>query len=98
MTIDRRNRGYRNTHRDAEDVTDLAGALERQVEAQEEAAKRAIREYKEIIRNDNASEGVRHIETRREVEHAVNRYMQLRRKLDELRLQIGASQMPTRPS
>ena len=98
MTTDRLNRGYSTTHREADDAIDLAGALERLVEAEEEAAKRAIREYKKTIRNDNASEGARQIESRREVEQAVNRYMQLRRKLDELRLEISASQMPPRPS
>ena len=98
MTTDRLNRGYGTTHREADDAIDLTGALEQQVDAEEEAAKRAIREYKNTIRNDNASEGARQIESRLEVEKAVNRYMQLRRKLDELRLQTNASQMPSRPS
>ena len=98
MTTDRLNRGYSTTHREADDAIDLTGSLEQQVEAEEEAAKRAIREYKKTIRIDNASEGARQIEIRREVEQAVNHYMQLRRKLDELRLQISASQMPSRPS
>ena len=79
---------------DPEDVTELAYALERQVEAQGEEAKRAIREYKETILNGTASGSVRQIETRREVEHAVNHYMQLRRRLDELRVQMSASQPP----
>lgn len=79
-----------------EDVIRLAVDLEHQIEDQGEAAKHAIREYKKAIRDDTASHRKRKNETRREVERAVNRYMQLRRRLDELRLQMNASQMPPR--
>lgn len=82
---------------DTDIVTDLANALERQVEVQGEAAKRAIREYKKTILHGAATGGVRQTETRRKVEQAVNQYMQLRRRLDELRVEISARQMPGSP-
>jgi hypothetical protein len=79
---------------DREDVTDLASALERQIESQGEAAKRAIREYKKAIRRDSALQRVSQNEARCEVLHAVDQYMQLRRRLDDLRMQM--SQLPPR--
>lgn len=83
-------------HRDPDNVSDLADALERQIAVQAEAAKRAISEYKKTILHETASGGVRQAETQREVEHAVNQYMQLRRRLDELRAQMTARQLSTR--
>lgn len=70
---------------DGDDGTAQADALERQIEAQGEAAKRAIREYKKAILHETASGSGRQTKTRRDVEVAVNRYMQLCRRLDELR-------------
>ena len=84
-------------HNSLEDVTDLADALEREIEAQGEAAKRAIREYKKTIRAESAGCRARQLETRREVEHAVTQYIQLCQRLAELRVLISASQLPTRP-
>ena len=83
-------------HSSPEDVTGLADALEREIEAQGEAAKRAIREYKKTIRREAGASGARQLETRREVEQAVSHYIQLCQRLDELRIQISAS-LPTRP-
>jgi hypothetical protein len=65
-------------------VSDLARALERQVEVQGEAAKRAIREYKKAILEEPAAGGIRRIESQRQVQHVVGEYVQLRRRLDEL--------------
>jgi len=81
-------------HRD--NVSELADALERQIEVQAEAAKRAIREYKKTILHETSSGRLRQTETKRDVEHAVNLYMQLRRRLDELRAQMSARHLPTR--
>ena len=83
-------------HSSLEDATDLADALEREIEAQGEAAKRAIREYKKTIRRESGAGDARQVETRREVEHAVSQYIQLCQRLDELRVQISASQLPPR--
>ena len=77
---------------DLENAANLASALERQIESQGEAAKRAIREYKKAIRRDSALQRVSQNEARCEVLHAVNQYMQLRRRLDDLRVQM--SQLP----
>jgi hypothetical protein len=85
-----------NMHLEGDDAISLADALERQIEAQSEAAKTAIREYKKAIRSDSGSRAGRQIKTRRDVEHAVNQYMQLRRQLDELRLQMSARPVPPR--
>jgi len=74
-----------------EHVSDLAKALERQVEKQAEAAKLAIREYKKSILEEPAASGVRRIETQRQVEHVVGEYVQLRKRLDEVRAQICRS-------
>jgi len=82
-------------HVDAEIVTDLADALERQIEAQGEAAKRAIRGYKKTILHETASGGAHQTEKQREVEMAVNHYISLRRRLDELRVRIDARQLST---
>jgi len=79
-----------------ENVSELAGALERQIEAQGEAAKLAIREYKKAILHETASGRDRQAVTKRDVEHAVHEYMELRRRLDELRAQMNARQLPTR--
>jgi hypothetical protein len=65
---------------DSEDVTD---ALEREVEAQAEAAKQAIRDYKRAISREPVSAAL-HLEQQRDVSRAVSRYIQLRRRLDEL--------------
>ena len=58
-------------------------ALERELEVQAEAAKQAIREYKRTISGEPVS-AARHLEQQRDVSRAVGRYIQLRRKLDEL--------------
>ena len=76
-----------------EDVTDLADSLEREIEAQGEAAKRAIREYKKTIRRESGVGGARQLETRREVEQAVSQYIQLQRELDELRARKSTTQL-----
>ena len=68
--------------------SDLARALERQVEMQAEAAKRAIREYKKSILEEPAGCGNRRIERQRKVEHVVEEYIQLRRRLDEVRAEM----------
>lgn len=78
-------------HIHPDEAGEQEGALERQVEIHAEAAKRAIREYKKTILHETGSGGVRQTETRREVEQAVNQYMQLCRKLDELRTQMNSS-------
>ena len=65
------------------DDNDLADALEREVEAQAEAAKQAIREYKQTICREPVS-AAQHLEQQRDVSRAVSRYIQLRRRLDEL--------------
>lgn len=70
------------------DDNDLTGALEREVEAQAEAAKKAIREYKQTIFCEPVS-AAQHLEQQRDVARAVSRYIQLRRRLDELH--AGAS-------
>jgi hypothetical protein len=67
-----------------EQTNDLTRALERQVEMQAEAAKRAIREYnKSLLKATEASDAKR-IERQREVERAMRNYLQLRKRLDEL--------------
>ena len=76
-------------HSGLTDVIDLEDALEREIEAQGEAAKRAISEYKKTIRQESGAGGARQIETRREVEQAVSQYIQLRRRLDELRMRMS---------
>jgi len=81
---------------DPDNLTSLADALERRLEAQAEAAKQAIREYKKTILQETASGAVRRMETQREVEHAVSEYMRLRRRLDELRAQTNATRLSTR--
>lgn len=77
-----------------DNLSELADALERQVEVQAEAAKRAIREYKKTIIHETASGGK--ADTQRGVEQAVNQYIQLRKSLDELRAQLSASHLPPR--
>lgn len=72
-----------------DEVNELLDALERRVEFQADAARRAIREYKESILHETVSGRVRHLERQRDVEYAVNRYRQLRRELDELRAQMS---------
>lgn len=69
-------------------ISDLARALERQVELQAEAAKRAIREYKKSILEEPTGGGNRRIERQRKVEHVVEEYIQLRRRLDEVRAEM----------
>jgi len=67
-----------------EQTNDLTRALERQVEMQAEAAKRAIREYnKSLLKATRASDAKR-IERQREVERVMRNYLQLRKRLDEL--------------
>ena len=78
-------------HVQMEHVSDLAHALERQVEMQAEAAKRAIREYKQSILEESPGGGIRRIERQRHVEHVVGEYIQLRKRLDEVRAQMSAS-------
>lgn len=75
-------------HVQIEHVSDLARALERQVEMQAEAAKEAIREYKKSILEEPAGGGIRRIERQHQVEHIVGEYIQLRKRLDEVRAQM----------
>jgi hypothetical protein len=75
-------------HVQPEHMRDLARALERQVEIQAEAAKRAIREYKKTILEEPTAAGKRRIETQRKVEHVVEEYIQLRRRLDEVHAEM----------
>jgi hypothetical protein len=63
---------------------DLTTELERQVELQAEAAKRAIREYKKSLLEATGPLDARRVERQREVENVVRHYLQLRKKLDEL--------------
>jgi hypothetical protein len=72
------------------DREDSPEALEREVEAQAEAAKRAIREYKQTICREPVS-AAQHIEQQRDVSQAVSRYIQLRRRLDELHADASTS-------
>jgi hypothetical protein len=69
------------TQLDAEEIT---GALERQVEMQAEAAKRAIREYKKSLLDASGAGGGQRTERQRELEEVVRNYVLLRKKLDEL--------------
>jgi len=66
------------------DTNELTRALERQVEIQAEAAKRAIREYKKSLLDASGGVGGQRIERQREVEEVVRNYLQLRKRLDEL--------------
>lgn len=68
---------------DSDNAKETARALERQLEIEAEAAKRAIRDYKKAILQTADSRGERKIEGQREVERAVNRYMQVRKKLED---------------
>ena len=70
------------------DSGDVTSALEREVEAQAEAAKQAIREYKRAMCREPVS-AAPHLEQQRDVSRAVSRYIQMRRRLDELH--AGAS-------
>ena len=72
------------------DDNDLTGALEREVEAQAEAAKKAIREYKQKIFCEPGL-AAQHIEQQRDVARAVSRYIQLRRRLDELHADVSTT-------
>ena len=83
-------------HSSAKNIIELADALEREVEAQREAAKRAISEYKKTIRFGPNNGGTRQMETRRQVQHAVSQYIELSRKLDELRMKTNEGQMSPR--
>ena len=76
-------------HLHSDNASELAEALERQIEVYAEAAKRAIGEYKKTILHEPAFSGVRRIEGQREVERAVSLYMQLRKRLDELRAEMS---------
>jgi len=67
-----------------EQKNDLTGALERQVEIQAEAAKRAIREYKKSLLEAPGVGDAQRVERQREVEKVVRTYLQLRKRLDEL--------------
>jgi len=78
-------------HIQMEHVSDLASALERQLEMQAEAAKLAIREYKKSILEESAGSDLRRIERQRLVEHVVGEYIQLRKRLDEVRAQMCPS-------
>lgn len=75
-------------HVQLEQVRDLARALERQVEIQAEAAKQAIREYKKSILEEQAGGTIRLVERQRQVECVVGEYIQLRKRLDEVRAQL----------
>jgi hypothetical protein len=67
-----------------EQANDLTSALERQVEMQAEAAKRAIREYKKSLLEAPVVGDAQRVERQREVEKVVRNYLQLRKRLDEL--------------
>jgi hypothetical protein len=67
-------------------LPDNVFALESQIQIRAEAAKRAIREYNKLILNGTRSPAAgQKLERQREVAHAVSQYMQMRKKLDELR-------------
>jgi hypothetical protein len=83
------------TKANRENVVDLEVALERQMEAQAEVAKLAIREYKNVIFQGICSR-FPHNDKKLAVERAVNKYIQLRRRLDELRGQMKNGRLPTR--
>ena len=84
------------TKSNRENVVDLEVALERQIEAQAEVAKLAIREYKNVIFQGICSARFPHNDKKLAVERAVNKYIQLRRRLDELRGQMKNGRLPTR--
>lgn len=67
-----------------EQTNDLTRALERQVEMQAEAAKRAIREYNKSLLEATGAGDPKRIERQREVEIVMRNYLQLRKRLDEL--------------
>ena len=67
-----------------EQMNDLTRALERQVEMQAEAAKRAIHEYKKSLLKATGVSNAKRIERQREVETVMSNYLQLRKRLDEL--------------
>ena len=67
-----------------EQTKDLTRALERQVEVQAEAAKRAIREYNKSLLDATGASDPKRIERQREVEIVMRNYLQLRKRLDEL--------------
>ena len=67
-----------------EQTNDLTRALERQVEMQAEAAKRAIREYNKSLLKATGASDAKRIERQREVERVMRNYLQSRKRLDEL--------------
>jgi hypothetical protein len=71
-------------------VADLTLALERQVELQADAAKRAIRDYKKALLEKKDLGTIRQVERQRELERVVSTYMQLRKRLDEVRAEAAS--------
>ncbi|HKA21519.1 MAG TPA: hypothetical protein VKN18_24795 [Blastocatellia bacterium] len=67
-----------------EQPNDLTRALERQVEMQAQAAKRAIREYNKSLLETTSASKAKRIERQRELEKVMRNYLQLRKRLDEL--------------
>jgi hypothetical protein len=63
------------------EMNKVAAALERHAIKQSLVVKQAISAYKQALRADASGEI---IEQRREVEHVVSQYMQIRRMLDRL--------------
>lgn len=74
-----------------DNVSDVAIALEQEVELKADAAKRAISEYKKWILGEPVGSETKRIEMQREVEYVVREYIRLRKRLDELRAQICTS-------
>ena len=72
-----------------EQMRELASALELQVELRAEAAKRAIREYKQSIREEPGAGGARRSQGQRELKRVVEEYIQSRKRLDEIRAEIS---------
>jgi len=67
-----------------DNANDLARALKRQVELQADLAKRAIREYNKSLLELKDPNDARRLKQQHEVQDIVQRYLQLRKKLDEL--------------
>ena len=67
-----------------DNTNDLARSLKRQVELQADLAKRAIREYNKSLLELNDPNDARRLKQQREVQDRVQRYLKLRKKLDEL--------------
>jgi len=71
------------------ETEDSADTLERKVEVQAEAAKQAIERYRRSILRPIDRETS--VERKRDVEAEVAEYIKLRKRLDELRIQIESA-------